>query len=95
MTFMELESRGVHLVGKQRRLYDLLASYKDADVFIVYAHSYVYGGPSKDTGGTNDEFRRGQQRIGSIVAKINGRIAKAGEKIRPGDLKRTYRLVNL
>lgn len=74
----------------QRRLYDLLNATPDTDVPIIDLYRKAY----PDAPGFKDAdaplaVRHMQQSIGPIIARINDKIVHT---VRPGDMKRTYRL---
>jgi len=56
----------------------------DKDVPIAVIHDKLYGNVERD-------HKTKQQYIGSIVSKVNRKTD--GYRIRPGEVKRTYRLV--
>lgn len=83
------EQCGVHLSEKQWRLYLFMFDYKGRDVPITDMYTHMYRG-APDT----IDFRQTQQRVGSLVSRINRGVKTLGEVIKPGELKRTYRLAD-
>lgn len=71
----------------QKRVYDTLVL--DEDVRIADMHKAAY--PTSHTEDT--EVRVMQQRLGSIIARINVKLK--GKHIVPGRVKQTYRLERL
>lgn len=72
------------LSNLQKRVYDTLAL--DEDVKIADMHKAAY--PASHTSDT--EVRVMQQRLGSVIARINEKLTKT--RIVPGRVKQTYRL---
>lgn len=68
----------------QKRVYDMLSL--DTDVKISDMHRAAY--PASHTSDT--EVRVMQQRLGSIIARINEKLE--GKRVVPGKIKQTYRL---
>lgn len=70
------------LTARENELYGYFGLY-DVDVPIAEMHDKLY--PEGDTDG-----RTPQQRLGALISRINKKLT--GERIVPGNLKRTYRL---
>jgi hypothetical protein len=73
------------LPARTQQLYDLLFGRGEVLVTDIYA---AMGGPAEAT------YTQAQW-LGPYITRLNRRLAKHGQKIVPGDLKRTYRLVKL
>lgn len=81
----------------QRRVYKLLSEPLDTDVSIEDLFMCAYPGTPIERyahGGKVDQLsnRDMQQYLGPLFARMNTRLDKHGMRIRPGVLKRTYRL---
>lgn len=66
----------------QNKLYRLLMTREDVPIEKLYSAVYVNTEPKT--------MRQMQQRIGPFIARINEKLDT--DHIRPGDVKRTYRL---
>lgn len=68
----------------QDRLYAVFEAHKDEDISISDLYEVAYG--TDATLSVRDK----QQRLAPIFARINEKLT--GQRIEPGQLKRTYRL---
>lgn len=78
---------GAKAIGKtlpptQRALLYLLQRERDVPIPRLYGKLYL----------EPRELRAQQQRVGSVICKLNKRLAEHGYRIRPGDKRGTYRL---
>ena len=75
-----------YLPPKMQRLYDFLDGKGDTP--IVDIHNHIYGDDVPD-------LRNAQQRIGSSITRLNRRLVKSKQAVKPGRIKGTYALVSL
>jgi hypothetical protein len=68
-------------------VYQTLASGMDTPWANI--HTAIYGSPKAA------DPKLTQQYVSVYITRLNRRLAKHGQKIVPGELKRTYRLVKL
>ena len=78
---------GAKTIGKklpptQRAMLHLLAAERDVPIPRLYAKLYL----------EPRELRAQQQRVGSVICKLNKRLAEHGYRVQPGDKRGTYRL---
>lgn len=69
----------------QDKIYIVLKSRANTDVSISELYIIAYG-----FGAQRGKFRDMQQKLGPIFARINEKLE--GQRVEPGELKRTYRL---
>lgn len=79
----------------QDKIYKLLKATPDQDVAIDTLYNHVFDGPHYvQLEGERHELvytsRDMQQRLGPVIARLNLKLR--GQRIVPGELKRTYRL---
>lgn len=72
------------LTPQEQQLYDCLVG--KSDVFIEDIFETLW--PDKEI----NNFRTKQQRIGSLIARVNKKLAARNLLIQPGEARRTYRL---
>lgn len=77
------------LSATQQRLYDAFKDKPDTDIAISAMYDATYRGEER-TNSLVFTDRYMQQRLGPIVQRLNKKLD--GQRIEPGQLKRTYRL---
>jgi len=76
-----------NLPAQQRVLYDALKGKGDVPIDAIYAGLGL-------TGAITDRVTQ-QQMLGPYITRLNRRLSKHRQAVKPGDLKGTYRLVIL
>ena len=76
----------------QQKVHALLSKKPDSDVNINAMYVAAYGAGDFNRV-SRWPSRQVQQRMGPLISRINAKLT--GEAIKPGELKRTYRLVTL
>lgn len=75
------------LPTQQRALHDALKAKGDVPIADLYAALFPEA--------VETERTRQQQMLGPYITRLNRRLAKHRQAVKPGDLKGTYRLVIL
>ena len=83
----ETEEPEIHLPKKLRQFYEMLRGGGDVKIVDLYV-ALSEKPPLPDSA-------RMHMWLGPYVVKINRRIKKHGQAVRPGELRRTYRLIVL
>lgn len=76
-----------NLPAQQRVLHDALKSKGDVPIADLFAALFP--------GADESERVRQQQMLGPYITRLNRRLSKHRQAVKPGDLKGTYRLVIL
>lgn len=72
------------LPPRLKQLYALLPRDKDVPILDIYRAMFPHGTPA--------ELRYAQQYMGTHITKLNRRLRRHKEVVKPGRLKGTYRL---
>lgn len=79
--------------NQEQKLVDVLSEHEnETDIFIDEMYGRVYGYQKTDD---TPPFRQRQQRVASIISRVNKKLEAKKLRIVPGEYKRTYRLTRV
>lgn len=80
----------------QKRVFDVLNEppSTDVEIYKLYEAAYEINVHKFQKGQLllGVRTRVMQQKLGSVIARINEKLAEEGKRVEPGNLKKTYRL---